>query len=211
MDEEQAVLDFFTKNENLHLGLSVAEQMDSIRENLNNRFWLELLRRIDGTIVIQNLKWQVALTEDRNSKDSLVGLHCIPPMEQSYYLRPMMEQQHLGGVWRIYFGLMWSSSPSPDQLRLPDICNLKASLLNAGFKSNEGFLGWQWTAFHPRRRDFLMRFARQQGELLDEAESILKTLLVDRRELLEEANSALRNTAVGLPAALNQLRSDLVD
>ena len=36
MNEEQAVLDFFSQNENLPLGLSVAEQMDKIREQINN-------------------------------------------------------------------------------------------------------------------------------------------------------------------------------
>jgi len=24
---------------------------------------------------------------------------------------PMIEQQYLGGAWRIYFGLMWSAAP----------------------------------------------------------------------------------------------------
>jgi hypothetical protein len=39
MNEEQAVLDFFSRTENLSLGLSVAEQMDELRVQMNNRLW----------------------------------------------------------------------------------------------------------------------------------------------------------------------------
>ena len=48
MNEEQAVLDFFAQTENLPLGLSVAEQMDRLREQMNNRLWLELLPRLNA-------------------------------------------------------------------------------------------------------------------------------------------------------------------
>src|ERR1022692_3055576 len=158
MNEEQAVLDFFAKEENLPLGLAVAEQVDRQREQMNNRLWLELLPHLNALINQHGLDWQVEPTEDRNAPDSLVGLHCTPRAGQAIYLRPMLEQQYLGGVWRIYFGLMWSAAPSPDQLGLPAVRNLKESLQQAGFKSNENFLGWQWTTFHPRRKDFLLHY-----------------------------------------------------
>ena len=211
MNEEQAVLDFFTKQENLPLGLSVAEQMDQIREQMNNRFWRELLQRLNALIVEYVLPWQAAATEDKNAPDSLAGLHCIPRVEQPLYLRPMVEQQYLGGAWRIYFGLMWSAAPSPDQLGFPAVRKLKAALQNAGFKSNENFLAWQWTMLYPRRRDFLMRFAQQPEKLLDEAEAIVKTFLIERRELVEQANAALQAAPRSIAVALNQLRDKLID
>ena len=42
MNEEQEVLKFFAQTENLSLGLSVAEQMDKLREQMNNRLWRDL-------------------------------------------------------------------------------------------------------------------------------------------------------------------------
>ena len=41
-NEEQAVLDFFAQKENLPLALSVAEQADGMRLQLNHAFWLSL-------------------------------------------------------------------------------------------------------------------------------------------------------------------------
>ena len=157
MNEELAILDFFSRAENLPLGLSIAEQMDGIREQMNNRLWQDLLGRAKALAVLHGLGWQMETTEDKNAPDSLVGLHCVANPEQPLYLRPMLEQQYLGGTWRIYFGLMWSASPTPDQLELPAVTGLKAALQKAGFKSNENFLAWQWTSFHPRRKDFLLR------------------------------------------------------
>lgn len=211
MNEEQAVLDFFAQTENLPLGLSVAEQMDKLREQMNNRLWQDLLPRLQVLANEHELAWRIELTEDKNSPDNLVGLHCVTGTEQALYLRPMMEQQYLGGVWRIYFGLMWSATPAPDQLGLPAVNNLKASLQTAGFKSNESFLGWQWTAFHPRRKDFLLRYSLQPEKLLGEIEAIFKTLLMDHRVSIEQANMAIKTAPRGLNVTLNQLRKELIE
>lgn len=211
MNEEQAVLDFFSQAENLPLGLSVAEQMDELREQINNRFWRELLARLNMLIDRHGLAWRAETTEDKNAPDSLVGLHCNALTGQATYLRPMLEQQYLGRTWRIYFGLTWSSPPSPDHLRLPDVSSLKAALQKAGFKNNENFLAWQWTAFHPRRKDFLLRYSRQAEMLLDDFETILKALLIDHRAAIELANAALDRLPLGLVVSLNQLRDELVD
>jgi hypothetical protein len=209
MNEEQAVLDFFAQTENLPLGLSVAEQMDRLREQMNNRLWLELLPRLNALIKEHELAWHVEPTEDKNAPDSMVGLHCTTHTEQPLYLRPMMEQQYLGGEWRVYFGLMWSAAPSPDQLGLPAVISLKESLQNAGFKNNESFLAWQWTAFHPRRKDFLLRYAHRPEQLLGDMEAILKTLLIDYGTSITQANAALQNAPRSMTVSLNQLRSKL--
>ena len=154
MKEQQAVLDFFARTENLPLGLAVAEQMDNLREQMNTRFWQTLHQRLDALINKHALPWQVTATEDRNAAEntqaSLVGLHCALRTGQELFLRPMMEQQNLGSDLRIYFGLMWSAPPSPDHLALPAVVALKESLHRTGFKDNENYLGWQWTALHPR-------------------------------------------------------------
>jgi hypothetical protein len=207
MNEEQAVLEFFAQAENLPLGLFVAEQMDKLREQMNNRLWQDLLLRLDALIKEHKLAWQVEPTEDKNAPDSLVGLHCTTLTKQALYLRPMMEQQYLGGVWRIYLGLMWSSAPSPDQLGLAAVINLKESLQSARFKNNESFLAWQWTAFHPRRKDFLLRYANRPEQLLDEIEAILKTLLIEHSDSIALANSALRSVSLSVAISLNRLRS----
>jgi len=211
MNEEQAVLDFFSRAENLPLGLAVAEQMDALRGQMNNHLWRELLARFKILINEHELPWQVELTEDKNAPDSLVGLHCTMGIEQPLHLRPMMEQQYLGGVWRIYYGLMWSVTPAPDQLGLTAINNLKVSLQQAGFKSNENFLAWQWTAFHPRRKDFLLRYSQQPEKLLGDMEAIIKMLLVTHHTGIEEANAALKTAQRSLAASLNQLRDELTD
>lgn len=212
MNEEQEILDFFNQTENLPLALSVAEQMDKLRVRMNNRFWQELLARLNASIKEHELAWCVELTEDKNAPDSLVGLHCTSLTEQQLYLRPMMEQQYLGGEWRVYFGLIWSAAPAPGQLGLAHVSNLKASLQKAGFKSNESFLAWQWTAFHPRRKDFLLSYARQPEKSLDDAVTIFKTLLIDHREKIEQANEALKTIQPrSLSASLDRLRDELLD
>ncbi len=211
MNEEQAVLDFFAQTENLPLGLAVAEQMDTLREQMNNRLWQELLPRLQALINDHELAWRVQPTEDKNAPDSLVGLHCTTSTEQPLYLRPMMEQQYLGGVWRIYFGLMWGAAPSPDQLGLPAVSSLKESLQTAGFKSNENFIAWQWTAFHPRRKDFLLRYSLQPEKLLGDMEAIFKTLLLEHRVSIEQANAALKTAPRSMTVSLDQLRSKRVD
>jgi hypothetical protein len=211
VNEEQAVLDFFSKSENLPLGLSVAEQMDEIRKQMNNRLWRELIARMQKLADEQELPWRTEPAEDRNAPDNLVGLHCTIGTERSLYLRPMMEQQYLGDVWRIYFGLMWSAPPTADQLRMPAVSNLKASLQKAGLKGNENFLAWQWTNFYPRRKEFLLRYSQQPGKLLDDIETIFKTLLIEHRMEIEHANVELQNTPGNLAGALNQLRDELID
>jgi hypothetical protein len=211
MKEEQAVLEFFSQAENLPLGLSVAEQMDLIREQMNTRFWKELRSRINMLISDLGLDWRVELTEERNSPGSLVGLYCITNKEQMLYLSPMMEQQYLGEVWRIYFGLMWSTPATTELLRLPDVIGLKAALQKAGFKSNENFLGWQWTNFHPRRKDFLLRYSKQPEILLAEVEELFIALLSDHSNAIEQIHAASKNTPKSLSASLPKLRDELID
>jgi hypothetical protein len=211
MNEEQAVLDFFAQAENLPLGLAVAEQMDDLRKQMNSRFWQDLRARLKALIDKHGLAWQVEATEDKNAPDCLVGLHCTTGTDQPRYLRPMMEQQYLGGVWRIYFGLMWSTAPTPEQLGLPAVSSLKTSLQKAGFKSNENFLAWQWTAFHPLRKDFLLRYSLQPEKLLSDIEAIFKTLLMEHRVPIEQANAALKTAPRGLNVNLDQLRKELIE
>jgi hypothetical protein len=211
MKEEQAVLEFFSRAENFPLGLSVAEQMDDLRKQMNSRFWQELLAQLKALIKEHGLAWRVEATEDKNAPDILVGLHCTTSTGQPLYLRPMMEQQYLGGVWRIYFGLMWSASPTPEQLGWPAVSSLKTSLQKAGFKSNENFLAWQWTVFHPLRKDFLLRYSQQPEKLLSDVEAILKTLLIEHRASIEQANAALKTAPRGLNVTLNQLRKELIE
>jgi hypothetical protein len=211
MNEEQAVLDFFAKPENLPLALAVAEQIDKHREQLNNSLWLALLQRLNALCNEHQLQWHIEATEDKNAPDSLVGLHGNLRSTQTLYLRPMVEQQNLGGDLRIYFGLMWNIAPSPEQLAMPAICALKAALQKSHFKTNESFLGWQWTTFHPRRKDFLLRYSQQPESVVDEITKILQTLLVDFNEAINFANAALQLTPQGLSVSLNQLRKELLD
>ena len=211
MNEEQAILDFFSKAENLPLGLAVAEQMDALREQMNNRLWQELRSRLAALIKEHGLVWHLDTTEDRNAPDCLVGLYCNTSTGQPLYLRPMMEQQYLGGEWRIYFGLMWSAAPTREQLGIAAVNSLKTSLQDAGFKNNESFLAWQWTAFHPRRKDFLLRYAQQPEKLLDDIESIFRALLIDHREAIESANAALKSAPRSLSSSLDRLRDELID
>jgi hypothetical protein len=185
--------------------------MDELRGQMNNRLWRDLHGRLKATMDLHGLAWQVELTDDRNAPDSLVGLHCITGSGQTLYLRPMIEQQYLGGIWRIYFGLMWSASLSPDQLGLPAVTALKAALQTAGFKSNENFLAWQWTPFHPRRKDFLLRYSLQPEKLLGEMEAILKSLLIDHGVSIEQANEALKSAPRSEAVSLDQLRSKRID
>jgi hypothetical protein len=212
MNEEQAILDFFSQPENLSLSLSVAEQTDRLRAQLNNRFWQRLLSNLGVLIKEQALSWRAEPTMDKATADSLIGLNCIPLAEQKIYLHPMMEQQYLGGEWRIYFGLMWSAPPTTDQLRSVAVRSLMNSLQTTGFKNNESFLAWQWTKFYPRSRNFLLRFANQPEKLLDEALATLRILLVDHFEAIKHANDSLaENQQSNLSSALDQLRDELLD
>jgi len=207
MQEEQAVLDFFAQPENLPLALSVAEQTDRLRAQINNRFWVELTERTLAFIRQHQLPWQIAVTEDRNTKDSLVGFHCALDSDQTLYLRPMMEQQNLGKGLQIYFGLMWSTAPTPENLALPAVDKLGATLKASGYKGNESFMAWQWTTFHPRSKSFVLRYTQQPEKLLDEIQTSLGKLLLDHREQIELANTALRSTPRTMTISLDKLRS----
>ena len=210
MKETQAVLDFFAKPENLPLGLSVSELMDGIRERLNSDFWRSLQHRLKSHMHADS-DWQIQLTEDRNNAAMLVGLQCKPSGHQDLFLFPMLEQQYLGGVWRIYYGLMWNTTPAPEQLALPAVVELKQLLTDAGFKSNENFLAWQWTRFHPRRSDFLSRYSSQPETLIDEALTILSPLLTEHQKLIVAANESLQNAPRSMPVSLDQLRRKKAD
>ena len=205
MDEEQAVLNFFAQPENLPLALSVADQIDTLRRQSNNDFWLALRERIaTGTNA-----WHVATTEDRNAAECLVGLHLEPAQEQTLYLRPMLEQQYLGDTLRIYYGLVWSAVPSPDQTRLHAITTLRDTLQGAGFKSNENFLAWQWTPYHPRRRDFLLRLSNGADAFLNEVNTLVQQLLVIHGAALHAANAALRDAPRSVSVSLDKLRANI--
>ena len=211
MNEEQAVLDFFSKPENLPLGLSVAEKVDAIRVQLNNRFWLDLMQRVNESIAQKSLPWLTATTEDRNTDDCIVGIHFIPKSDHDLFLRPMMEQQYLGSTWQIYFGLMWSAPPTPEQLKMSAVQALKQLLQKRGFKDNDNFIAWQWTKLYPRRSDFLLRMTQQPDDLLREAEDNLKIFLTEVQTELEQANDALKTLPNSLDKTLTQLRKELID
>ena len=205
MNEEQAVLEFFAQTENLSLALSVADQVDGTRQKLNNDFWLALCDRIAASAP----SWRVATTEDRNAAECLVGLHLHPAQEQKLYLRPMLEQQYLGDTLRIYYGLMWSAAPTPELTRLNAIHTLRDTFQTAGFKTNENYLAWQWTSYHPHRKDFLLRFSTAQDALLNEIAGLLDDLLVKHGAAVHAANSALREAPRSAAVSLKQLRANL--
>lgn len=204
-NEEKAVLDFFAQAENLPLALSVAEQTDALRQQLNNAFWLKLQERIAALAP----SWKVQITEDRNAPDCLVGLYLQPPHEQTLFLRPMMEQQMLGDTTRIYFGLMWSGAPTLEITQLAHIIALRDALQMEGFKNNESFLAWQWSPYHPRRRNFLLRFSRQPEALLDETAALLQGLLVKHGAAIQAVNAALLAAPRSAAVSLEQLRTNL--
>jgi hypothetical protein len=210
MNEEQAVLDFFSRTENLPLALSVTEQIDKLRSEMNSRYWRELHQRIASLATLRDPKWRVAVTEDRNSAGSIVGLYCDPDIPQEVFLRPMLEQQLIGEQYRIYFGLMWSSAPSKEALQLEDVSSLRTLLAKSGLHENANYLGWQWTRLHPRRRDFLLRYARDPDTLLSETESILSLLLVEHVDALNRANHALKSAPRRVAISLDSLQRNRV-
>ncbi len=187
MNEEKAVLEFFSQAENLPLALSVAHQIDAMREQMNSRFWQDLKQRIDA--LPGRPDWQTEIIEDRNAARLQLGLQCKLRKAQQSSLFPILEQQHTGGTWRIFFGLMWQNTPAPGQLSLPAVARLKQALHDAGFKSNEHFIAWRWTDFYPRRSDFLLSYAQQPEKLLDEVELVF--CMPDHLELINEANAEL--------------------
>ncbi len=211
MNEEQAVLDFFAKPQNLPLGIAVAEQIDAIRAQLNSAFWQNLTHRLNLKFALEAPEWQTDVIEDRNAAEVLVGLNCKLREPQTVCLLPMIEQQYMGGTWRIFFGLMWQTPPTPEQLALPEVVALKNTYLDCGFKNNDSFLAWQWTNFYPRRRDFLLRYSQQPDVLLCEVESIFSTISLDQRTLISNANNALRSMPHCIPVSLDQLRRKRID
>ena len=207
MSEENSVLDFFDREENLSLALITAEHLDGIRLQYNNRFWTALREQLDAFIAQQGLQWRSEFTEDRNTEDCLVGLHLDPIIDQRAFLRPFMEQQLLGENYRIYFGLMWNAAPEPVQKNLPAVTALQSNLNNAGFKQSDSFLAWQWSRWYPRRKDFLLRFAGKRDELLLDAMQPWRALLDEYGELLRLANVALNEVPRSAIVSLDKLRS----
>jgi len=209
MNEEQAVLDFFAREENLPLALVAAEHLDTVRLRLNNEFWKLLQERLDALLALHALPWDSKLAEDRNTDDCLVGLYLQPRAEPRLFLRPFMEQQFIGDSYRIYHGLIWSSMPDAGQKSLPAVDDLFGTLQQAGFKQGDNFFAWQWLPWHPRRRDFLLRFHSQREELLAEIMRPWQSLLLDHGAQLHLANLAFNNATNITAISLHQLRSKL--
>lgn len=208
MNEEESVLHFFAQEENFPLALTAAEHLDGLRLQHNNRFWHALREHLDILLAQSGLPWHSEFTEDRNSEDCLVGLHLEPNAEQRTFLRPFMEQQLLGGAYRIYYGLMWNTTPEPAQKNLPAVETLHARLSKSGFKQNDSFIAWQWSPWYPRRKDFLLRFSTRQDELLNEAMQPWHALLEEYGEHLRLANLALNEVPRSAAISLDQLRSN---
>lgn len=209
MNEEQTVLDFFAREENFPLALIAAEHLDGLRLQYNNRFWNALHEQLDTLLTQQNMPWQPEITEDRNTAGMLVGLHLQARAEQRTLLLPFMEQQLMGDSYRIYYGLMWSVAPEPAQKNLPAVEALRAHLSESGFKTSDSFLAWQWSPWYPRRKDFLLRFASQKDDLLQEAMQPWQALLLKHGELLHQANLALNDAPRSATVSLDQLRSKI--
>ena len=208
-NEEQAVLEFFAKEENLPLAISVGELVDGIRLRMNNAFWRALQGRLAALIEANQLPWAVKVTEDRNTPECLVGLHLQPMAEQAQFLRLMMEQQYMGETLRIYYGVMWSTAPTLEKASIAEVMALREALRVAGYKNSEAFLGWNWSPYHPRRKDFLQRYSTAADALLDEASGLLGNLLLEYGKALDAANAALRDTPRGVTVSLDQLRANL--
>lgn len=207
-NEEHAVLEFFAQSENLPLALSVADLVDGIRRRMNNAFWVALRERIERLLQQHALPWTVEMTEDRNATECLVGLHLMPHPQQPVFLRLMMEQQFMGDAFRIYYGVMWSG-PGGEKAQRAEVQALGQALNGEGFKNNETFLAWNWTPYHPRRRDFLERYADDPDALLDDAARLLGDLLLTHGAALAAANAALRDAPSGASVSLDSLRASL--
>ena len=208
MNEEQAALEFFSQPENLPLALIAAEHIDDMRQRMNNEFWEALREQLESWIAEQGLPWDSAITEDRNNEESLVGLHAKPQAEHRVFLIPFMEQQFLGGDYRMFVGLMWSSTPDATQKNLPAVTALRTLLTDAGLSESDNFLAWQWLPWRPRRRDFLLTFAQKREELLAEAMQPWQLILSEFGEQLKLANEALNQPGT-ISVSLDQLRSKL--
>jgi hypothetical protein len=207
MNEEQTVLDFFSRDENLTLALIAAEHLDSIRLKHNNRFWKMLHEQLGSLLTQQSRPWRIENTEDRNCEDTLVGLHLEPLAEQRTFLRPFMEQQLMGNNYRIYYGFMWSATPEPAQKILPAVETLRSHTSAVGFKDSDSFLAWQWSPWYPRRKEFLMRLSNKRDELITEVMHTWEALLNEYDEDLRMANVALRETPRSAAISKYQLHS----
>lgn len=205
MNEEQAVLNFFSQEENLPLALSVAEHIDLQRQKLNNRFWLSLSEMLKTSYP----DWQIEITEDRETPERLVGIHLRPHNSSNLFLRPMLEQQNMGGIPRIYVGLMWSESPTVDKKSLGVVTTLRDALTQDGYKNNESFLGWRWSSLYPMRKDFLLRLTTQPEQLMNEAHTLIAQLLEKHGLAIQQSNSALNDAPIAAPISLAQLHSKL--
>jgi hypothetical protein len=209
MNEEQQVLAFFAARENLPLALIAAEHLDGIRRDLNNEFWQVMQSELDALLNAHALPWTSKLAEDRNTDDCLVGLYLEPQEASRVFLRPFMEQQYIGDGYRVYHGLMWNAAPDAAQKALPALGDLSVSMQAAGFKQGDNFFGWQWLAWHPRRRDFLMRFSQHRDEFIPDMMQPWRQLLLAWGEQLQQANRALADAATSTTVSLDQLRSTL--
>ena len=207
MNEEQTVLDFFSREENLSLALTAAEHLDDLRLKLNNKFWLALNEQLKLFILQSSYDWQCELTEERNSVGTMVGLHMEPKVPQRNYLLPFIEQQLMGSSYRIYYGLMWNVAPEPTQLKLPSVMALRNRFNSVGFKDSDSFLAWQWSPWYPRRRDFLIKLATQQDALLSEVINPLQTLLQAFNNDILMANGALKEAPRSAVVSLTNLHS----
>jgi len=205
MNEEQAVIDFFAQQENLPLALVVAEQVDTIRRDMNNSFWRKLAKRMES--IVSDSTWQVELTYDRNTENCLVGTYLQPASEQPLYLCPMLEQQIIGESPRIYFGLIWSDPAASGLPFPPEVVALRKDMLDKGYKSSDKFLIWQWTPYYPRSKDFLLRYSADTEALLDEASNLLREVLDN--PLLATANASLQTTSQSAVVSLDSLRSNI--
>jgi len=139
----------------------------------------------------------------------VVGLHLQPLSDQALFLRLMMEQQYMGENLRIYYGVMWNTAPTPDKTQLAQVKSLQEVLQSEGLKNNESFLAWNWTPYHPRRRDFLQRYTDDAVALLDEVGELLRHLLLKHGTALDAANAALRDTPRSVTVSLDQLRASI--
>jgi hypothetical protein len=115
----------------------------------------------------------------------------------------------MGGIPRIYFGLMWIGSPAPDIAQRANIKMLRDSLQEEGYKNNERFLAWQWTRYHPRRKDFLLRFSTKPDALLEESAALLLRLLEKHNNVLQTINTELQAAPQSAAILLDQLRANL--
>jgi hypothetical protein len=205
MNEEQTVLEFFSRDENLSLALIAAEHLDNIRLQHNNRFWNTLHEHLNALLTQQELPWRAELTEDRNSEGNLVGLHLEPHTQQRSFLRPFMEQQLMENSYRIYYGLMWNATTEPAQIKLPAVESLRTRMAAVGFKDSDSFLAWQWSPWFPRRKDFLLRYSNKRDELLKEVMQPWQALLQEFGNQLLMANVALKETPQSAAISLDQL------